>query len=245
MSTTLHGTAAPTVVAASLPTVRFRRVSGAVALPLAFALQLACNSIYAWISTESGLSDSESSAETLQMYGRYPSEFLAMSALAMAGVLVMIPGLLAALRVLRPRKPRLALGAVVLMIAGYVSYFGIAMTGFDTLTFARYALAHPTVDVAAVLESAPENSVQLVFFLLFVLGNLGGTLLLGLAVILSRTLPWYAGVLIMGWTIGHLINIFGGGEWFAVAGGALEITGMAIVATAALRTTDVAWAARG
>jgi hypothetical protein len=66
-----------------------------------------------------------------------------------------------------------------------------------------------------------------------------------LAVILSRTLPWYAGVLIMGWTIGHLINIFGGGEWFAVAGGALEIIGLVVVAVAALRTTDVAWAARG
>ncbi|WP_217629169.1 hypothetical protein [Sanguibacter gelidistatuariae] len=38
-------------------------------------------------------------------------------------------------------------------------------------------------------------------------------------------------------------DIFGGGEWYAVAGGVLEIIG--IVTAAALRAGDDAWAARG
>lgn len=243
MATTLDRAAEQIPVAA--PTVRFRRVTGAVALPLAFAFQLVCNAIYAWVSSESGLSDTGGGAETIEFYGRYPTAFLLMTAFALVGVLVMIPGLLAGLRVLRPSKPRLGLWAVVLMLAGYVSYFGIVMTNFDTLGLAQYALDHPGFDAGAILDASQASPVQMVFFALFVIGNLIGTLLLGLAVILSRSLPWYAGALIICWTLGHIINIAGGGEWFAVAGGALEVIGLSMIAATALRTTDARWSAHG
>ncbi|PZQ89719.1 MAG: hypothetical protein DI534_07960 [Leifsonia xyli] len=245
MATTFDRAATPASVSAALPTVRFRRIAGAIALPLAFVLQLVCNAIYAWISTESGLSDTAGGATTIEFYGRYPAAFLAMTAFALVGVLVMLPGLLAGLRVIRPTRPRLGLWAVALMLAGYVSYFGIVMTNFSTLGLARYAQGNPGVDAGAILDASQTSPVQLAFFLLFVVGNLIGTLLLGLAVILSRTLPWYAGVLIACWTVGHIINIAGGGEWFAVAGGALEIVGLGILAGRALRTSDAEWAARG
>lgn len=245
MATTLDRATEPASIASPSPTVRFRRVVGAVALPFAFAFQLVCNAIYAWISTESGLSDTESGAQTIEFYGRYPTEFLLMTAFALVGVLIMIPGLLAGLRILRPGRPRLGLWAVVLMLSGYVSYFGVVMTNFDTIGLAQYALAHPDVDAGAILDAAQASPVQTAFFVLFVIGNLIGTLLLGLAVILSRTLPWYAGALIICWTIGHVINIVGGGEWFAVAGGALEVVGLSILAMVTLRTSDTAWAARG
>lgn len=243
MATTLDRTAEQTT--AALPTVRFRRIAGAVALPLAFTLQLACNAIYAVVSTESGLSDTEGGAQTIEFYGRYPTAFLLMTAFALFGVLVMIPGLLAGLRVLRPRRPRLGLWAVVVMLAGYVSYFGIVMTNFDTLGLAQYAIEHPDLDAGAILDASQASPLLMVFFGLFVIGNLIGTLLLGLALILSRTVPWYAGALVMCWTVGHVINIAGGGEWFAVAGGALEVVGLSIVAAHALRTADATWAARG
>lgn len=244
MTTTQARSALPAPVLTE-PTTRFRRVAGAIALPLAFILQLACNAIYAWVSTESGLSDTEGGSQAVELYGRYPAAFEAMTVLAMVGVLVMIPGLLAALRVLRPAKPRLALWAVVLMITGYVCYFGTVTTNFSALGLARYAASHPNVDAGAIQDAAQGFPALMVFFVLFVIGNLIGTLLLGLAVILSKTLPWYAGALIMCWTVGHIINITGGGEWFAVAGGALEIVGLGIVAAAALRISDATWAARG
>lgn len=229
----------------SRPTVRLRRIVGAISLPIAFLCQLLCNSTYAWVSTDSGLTDTGVRSEALAMYGRYPAAFLLMTVFAMVGVLVMIPGLLAALRVLRPHKPRLALTAVTVMIAGYICYFGIVMTNFETVALAEYSAAHPGAELGEIFDASPVYAAQVPFFLLFVVGNLLGTVLLGLAVILSRALPWYAGALIMGWTVGHLLNLFGGGEWFAVAGGALEITGLAIVAAAALRTSDAEWAARG
>lgn len=227
------------------PTVGFRRRAGAVALPLAFAFQLACNAIYAWASTSSGLSDTGTAEETLRFYGLFPNALVASTVLAAVGVLVMIPGLLTALKVLRPAKPRLALWAVGLMIAGYACYLGIVLTNFDGAALAQVAQSHPDAPLAAVLDTAQSTPYFAPFFVLFVIGNLVGTLLLGLGVMLSGILPRYAGALIMCWTVGHVINIAGGGELFAVAGGALEIAGLTVVAAAAMRTSDAEWAARG
>lgn len=58
-------------------------------------------------------------------------------------------------------------------------------------------------------------------------------------------MPWGAGLLIMGWTLGQVINIVGAGEWFAVAGGVLEVAGLLILAAATLRLTDAEWIRRG
>ena len=131
------------------------------------------------------------------------------------------------------------------MIAGYACYLGIALTTFDGAALAQVAQSHPDAPLAAVLDTAQSTPFFAPFFLLFVIGNLVGTLLLGIAVMLSGILPRYAGALIMCWTVGHVINIAGGGELFAVAGGALEIAGLVVIAAAALRTSDAEWAARG
>ncbi|MDR6684691.1 hypothetical protein J2Y41_000238 [Arthrobacter sp. 1088] len=65
----------------------------------------------------------------------------------------------------------------------------------------------------------------------------------------ERQHPWprgrWAGALIICWTIGHVINIIVGNEWFAVAGGALEIVGLTLVAAAVWRSTNADWVARG
>ena len=232
------------------PTVGFRRMSAAIALPLGFAFQLACNTIYAIVSTESGLSDTGAASETLAFYARYPEAFSAASILAMFGVLAIVAGLPAALRVLRPVRPRLALWAVALMVGGYVSYFGIVATNFSTLALASSTGGAADPRAVAVLE-ASASPLLLPFFLLFVIGNLVGTLLLGLAALLGGrraggTAPRWAGALIIGWPVGHALNVFAGlGEWFAVAGGALEVAGLTALAVVAIRTTNASWASRG
>lgn len=220
-------------------TVAFRRISGAVALPLAFAFQLACNTLYAVAATRTG-GDEGTGEESLRFFAAHADAMLAATILALVGCLLAVPGVLAALRVLRVGRPALALSAAVLMIAGYVAYFGINMTNFYSL-----ALAELAPDAGAAVDAVTANPAALPFFLLFVIGNLLGTLLLGLAVVMSPTLPWWSGVLIMCWTIGHVVNILGGGEWFAVAGGALEVAGLCVLTASALRTPDAVWAARG
>lgn len=226
------------------PTVGFRRRAAAIALPLGFAFQMGANSIFAWTSTSTGMTDTGTAEESLAFYAAAPGAMLACGLLALIGCLLTVPGLPAALRVLRPGKPRLALWAVALMMLGYVCYFGIAFTTFDTIGLATVG----TADAVAAYEATQGIAVAMVFFLLFVIGNLGGTLLLGLAVILGGRrvgVPWWSGLLIAGWTVGHVINIMGGGEWFAVAGGALEVVGLSILAATALRLTNAEWVARG
>ena len=233
--TTLTGSAMRTAD----PTVAFRRVTTAVLLPLAFTAQLVCNTLYAVASTGNA-GDTGSGAQSLQFYAAHADAMVVATLAALIGCLLAVPGLLAALRVIRPAKPRLGLWAVGLMIAGYVSYFGITMTGFDALALARLA-----PQAGAVLDAAQSDPAAVPFFLLFVAGNLVGTALLGVAVLLTRRLPWWAGALILGWPVGHLANILGGGEWFAVAGGALEVAGLCVLAAHALRTSDAEWAAGG
>lgn len=119
------------------------------------------------------------------------------------------------------------------------------MGGFLVEALAAYAAEQPNLDLGGAVE-ASQSAAALPFFLLFVVGNIVGTALLALAVILSRGLPRWAGALILGWPVGHVLNVFGGlGEWFAVGGGALEIAGLSVLAVIALRTSDREWAARG
>lgn len=231
--------AGPSARTTTDPTIGFRRTASALALPLAFACQLVMNAVYAWAAGDGG-GDTGGGAEALAFYGAHADAIQIGLVFSLIGGFLTLPGVLAALRMLRPTRPRLSLIAGILMIVGYVSYFGIAFTTFDSI-----ALAQHGVDAGAAMDAAQQNPVALPFFLVFVVGNLLGTLLLGLAVILSRDLPWYAGALIIGWPVGHIVNITGGGEWFAVAGGALEVAGLAIVAAAALRTSNREWALRG
>lgn len=223
------------------PTVGLRRVLGAICLPMAFMLQLATNTIYAVVSTSSGMSDLGGGAETLAFYRLFPTSFVVATALAMLGSLLAIPGLLTALRVLRPYRPRLSLWAVVLMIAGYVCYLGLVASPLP-MTLA----VQNTPGAAAALDVAQSGPLYMVPVMTFIVGNLLGTALLGVAAILSRGVPWYAGALVIGWPVGHIINIaLGGQEWFAVAGGGLEIIGLSVMAASALRTTNATWSARG
>lgn len=218
-------------------TVAVRRTCGAILLPLAFALQLVCNVTYA-IAVGDGVGDQGTSSQTLDFYAAHPGALHVATMLALVGSLLAIPGLLAALKLLRGSI--LALVAVVLMIAGYVSYFGVNFTNWDTL-----ALAQTAPERADVLDASMAQGAPTVFFLLFVVGNLLGTLLLGIALIRSRRVPWVAGVLVIGWPVGHVTNLLVGSEWFAVAGGALEVAGLVMVAAAILRTPDSEWAAQG
>lgn len=223
-------------------TIGFRRGGAAVALPLSFGLQLVCNSIYLIVQSESGLNDTGTSAEALEMIARYPTQYTAMSLLAFAGSLLLIPGALAALRVLRPAKPRLALWAVVSLIAGYAVYGGTALGNGDAVGLAVAGLGP---DVAGALDTNPYGAAFMAPMVLFLWGNLGGPILLGLAIILSRTFPWYVGALIMSWSVLHPIGLVLGTEGGAVIGGVLQVCGCLFIAARALRTPNREWAARG
>lgn len=225
------------------PTVTFRRVAGAVALPLGFLLQAACNAVYAWASRDGG-TDLGPMDETLRFYAAHSTEILVATGLALVGSLLNVAGLPTAARVLRRAAPRLSLVAVIAMIVGYLSYFGIVFFGVGTVNLA----------VSGVPASAVDNAAGAWllggFSWLFAVGNLIGSLLLGLSVIVGRRrlagqVPRWAGVLIICWPVGHITNLIVGFELFAVVGGLLEVVGLALLARAALRMPNPEWVARG
>lgn len=161
-------------------------------------------------------------------------------ALSMVGSMLIVAGVPAAIRVLRPAKPRLSLIAGILMMAGYMAYFGIVAS-----TSLELALASSGIDAGAAIDASQDDPAFFPFFIVFVVGTILGTLLLGLAVILSRRVSWLSGALIMCWPVLHITGLIVGTEWFAVAGGGLETIGLIMVAGVAPTTPDREWAGRG
>ncbi len=118
------------------------------------------------------------------------------------------------------------------MIGGYVVYFGAAMRGLTDLAMADRG--GPIGDYAAVLDAANEAAIP--FLLLFVLGNILGTLLLGIALLRARTAPAWAAAAICAWPVLHVTGLIAGTEWFEVAGATLQAVGFATLALRLART---------
>jgi len=220
------------------PTRGFRRRAAAIALPLGFLGQLVANAAFSWATRDGG--GDATGADALELYARQPEAMLVATVAALVGCLLIVPGALAAGRVLRPRSPRLTLAAVLLIITGYICYFGIVATNFVTL-----ALAEAGLPAGAALDASQSYPAALPVFLLFVLGNMGGALLLAIAVFRSREVPAWAGVGILAWTVLHIVGLVVGSEWFEVAGGVLQIAGLSMITARALRLDDAEWARRG
>jgi hydrogenase/urease accessory protein HupE len=68
-----------------------------------------------------------------------------------------------------------------------------------------------------------------------VLGNLVGTLLLGLALLRSRAVPAWAAVAVMCWPPLHVAGLVAGSEWYEVTGALLQAVGFVVTGVAVLR----------
>lgn len=223
------------------PTRSARRLAQALALPFAFLFQAGCNALFAW-ATRGAPAPDDIEGE-LSVFAAHPTAMTVATVLALIGCLLAVAGLPCALRVLRPAVPRLALIAVALMIGGYVCYVGPVFSGFDSV-----ALGSLGPEVVVALEASPRMTAGLPFLLLFVAGNLLGAILLGIAVLLGGRrigVPRWAGLLLFGWPVGHVVNMLVADETFAVIGGLLQVAGLLMIARAALRLDDREWAARG
>jgi hypothetical protein len=205
-------------------TTELRRKGQAIALMVAPWGFVIANTCYAWATRNGG--DDMQGDHALELYGANPGLVrLALNA-AMLGSLLIIPAVIGAMRLMRDRAPRLSLIGGSMMIAGYVCYLALNMTGFTTLAMAKHG--GPMDDFAAVLDANDPSSVWV--FLLFVLGNIVGTFLLALGLVRSRVAPAWAAYGIMAWPIFHIIGLAAGSEWFEVTGAILQGIGFIVVA---------------
>ena len=72
-------------------------------------------------------------------------------------------------------------------------------------------------------------------FLLFVVGDLVGTLLVGVALLRNRTVPTWAAVGVLLWPPLHVVGLVVGSEWFEVVGASLQAVGMVAAGVTLLR----------
>jgi energy-converting hydrogenase Eha subunit C len=199
-------------------------------VPLALAMFTApwgfvvANSAYAW-ATRAGGSDS-TGADALALAAAHPGLYRLGSVAAMLASLLMVPAVLGVKRLVVARSPKLGSIGAALTAGGYICYFAIASSGFVDIAMAERG--GPVADYAAVLDSSQSDPAVLWMFLLFVAGNLIGTLLLGLALLRSRAIPLGAAAAVLAWPPLHVIGLVVGSEWFEVAGAVLQAVGLAV-----------------
>jgi hypothetical protein len=186
---------------------------------------------YAW-ATRHGGSD-ETSRGALELAAAHPLSGLAATIAAMIGSMLLVPATLGAIRLTRVRAARLGLLGGALMIAGYVCYFAMLFHG--ALIDSIVANSGPTDAQIAVVDAMTDQPLDVAVSMLFLVGNLIGTLLLGLALLRSHAVPAWAACGVLAWPVLHLAGLFVGSEWVEVAGAVLQGVGFAVVGSRVLR----------
>jgi hypothetical protein len=214
---------------APMRTSTMRRVGCAIAMVLAPWGFVVANTAYLLAIRDGGSEDT--GAETLALYGAHPG-LVHMAVLGgMLGCLLLVPAVMGAFR-LAPAS-RLALIGGSLMVAGYICYAAVLNTSLGTLALAQ---ADGPGDFAAVVDDTQADVWGVWVFLLFVVGNLIGTVLFAVGLLRSRIAPAWAAVAIMTWPPLHVIGLaFFGNEVPQVIGAVLQAIGFAGSAVALFR----------
>lgn len=208
-----------------------RRFGLAGAALLAPWFIVACNTGWA-IAQASGASDA-TGADALAAATAHPTLLHNVVLFGMLGALLMVPAALGAARVAGDGAARLSFVAGTLTAAGYACYLAVLLTDLTTLAMVR--VGGPMADFATVLDARQLDAAGTWVFLLFVLGNLVGTFLLGLALWRSRSVARWAAAAVMVWPPMHVVGLAIGLEWFEVVGATVQGLGFAAVAVRLLR----------
>ncbi len=225
MRTLTHIEPPGTHPAADLHDIRLGRFGLAGAAFLGPWFLVACNT--GWAMAQAAGAGDETGADSLAAAAAHPGLLHNVVLFGMLGALLMIPAALGASRVAGRGAARLSFVAGALVAAGYACYFAVLLTDLTTLAMVR--VGGPTADFAAVLDERQSDPAGIWVFLLFVLGNLVGTFLLGLALWRSRSVARWAAAAVMVWPPLHVVGLAVGVEWVEVAGAAVQALGFAAV----------------
>ena len=167
------------------------------------------------LTTEHGLDDTTPRGALL-ISAAHPLADKWFTFIAMIGCLLLVPAVLGAMGLVRVKAARLGLLGGVLMITGYICYFAMLFQGYATIALAQHGAAN--TDNVAVQDLMMNQGFFIVVALTFVVGNLIGTFLLGLALFRARVVPRWAAALVLVWPVAHIL----GGPWGEVLGAAVE-----------------------
>ena len=205
---------------------RFGLAAGALLAPWFI---LACN--VGWAMAQADGASDATGADSLAAAAAHPDLLYNVVLFGMIGALLMIPAALGAARI--AGAGRLSFIGGTLVAAGYVCYLAVLMSDLTTLAMVR--VGGPMAEFARVLDTRQEFAAGTWVFLLFVLGNIVGTFLLGLALWRSRAVPRWAAAAVMAWPLLHITGLVAGTEWIEVAGAIVQGAGFAAVGVKLLR----------
>lgn len=226
--TTAGATAAPDHAGTSRLD-RARPVLTAAAMVVAPWGFVVANAAYAWVQHQGG-SDA-TGAQALDTYAAHPVLIrIAVTAVLVGGVLV-VPAVLSLMQLAR-RSWSVFVGGS-LMVVGYVCYFGVGATTVLEVAMADSGGPHDVL--AAVIDAGESQRWSSWIFLLFVIGNLLGTLVLAVGLLRSRAVPRWAAVGILAWPVLHVTGLVAGSELFEVVGALAQAAGFAGAAATLLR----------
>ena len=151
----------------------------------------------------------------------------------------LVPGVYAALRLTRRRSPVLTLWTGALLVPAYLGM--TALGAVDAAAYAGLAIGLPPQTASALATAAFGAPTVALPVLVFVVGHITGTVLLGVLVVRARLLPVGWGVAIALSQPVHLVATILGLPWIDLIGWGTTAAGMAALARVALRTPDDEW----
>jgi hypothetical protein len=147
------------------------------------------------------------------------------------GSLLLVPAVIGIMKLVRLRAARLGLIGGVLTGSAYICYFALIFGGFTPAAMVAAGGSKP--QNIAVLQALLDEPKTIWVYVLFAVGNIVGTFLLGLALLRARTVPAWAAYAVIAWPVLHVLGL----PWFEVIGAVLQAVGMLGVAMALLRRT--------
>ena len=158
--------------------------------------------------------------------------------LGLVATFTLLPGVLAVGRLTRRGAPRMTAAAMLLVVPGYLALTYMLGSDLVLWTGARAGLDLPTLTrLAETIHPSSDIAVGV-----FVLGHVIGTVLLGIALLRSRTVPaWAAIVTMVAQPLHFVALVIVGSQTLDLAAWAANGVAFAVVGVAILRTPDDEW----
>jgi hypothetical protein len=166
----------------------------------------------------------------------HPATMEAVLWLGFVATFALIPGAYTALGLLRRPTPRLYLWTGAFLLPGYLAMMTLGF--FDTLWAAAPAAGLTPAQVEALGVAAEGVGPGMITLLVFVVGHIVGTVLLGVASLRGRLMPVVVAVALIISQPLHLVSVIAAQPVLDLVAWGLTAVGMAFLALHHLRTSD-------
>jgi hypothetical protein len=181
--------------------LRLRKASVIVGLALVPWCWVVANTAY-MLAIRDGGSDQDG-ASTIALMAAHPGLTRMSLTAALIGGILIVPAVLGFFRLAGDRLAVVIGGG--LMVAGYVCYAGVAATGLLQLAMAEHG--GPVADFAAAIDASMADPWGMWTFLLFILGNLGGTTTLAIGLWRAHVTPTWVPIGLLCWPALHVFGL--------------------------------------